>query len=115
MHHQFLGRDISQVARFCCLLRVVLRPHDLSHHAITKLVESSEASEQTVRAIAGHVSTEMLRHYSHVWLEARRKAVAALNNVTITAQLAKWKAEADERQRLELKQSAPVSNALGGH
>ena len=41
-----------------------LRPHDLRHHAITKLAESSEASEQTIMAIAGHVSREMLEHYS---------------------------------------------------
>ena len=81
-----------------------LRPHDLRHHAITKLAESSEASEQTIMAIAGHVSREMLEHYSHIRQEAKRKAVASLDNVTITSRLAKWKAEADERQKLELKQ-----------
>ena len=81
-----------------------LRPHDLRHHAITKLAESSEASEQTIMAIAGHVSREMLEHYSHIRQEAKRKAVASLDNVTITSQLAKWKAEADERRRLELQQ-----------
>ena len=43
-----------------------LRPHDLRHHAITKLAESSESSEQTIMAIAGHVSREMLEHYSHI-------------------------------------------------
>jgi hypothetical protein len=30
-------------------------------------------------AIAGHVSTEMLQHYSHVRLEAKRRAVEALS------------------------------------
>jgi integrase len=69
-----------------------LRPHDLRHHAITKLAESSEASEQTVMAIAGHVSREMLEHYSHIRQQAKRKAVASLDNVTITSQLAKWEA-----------------------
>ena len=81
-----------------------LRPHDLRHHAITKLAESSQASEQTIMAIAGHVSREMLEHYSHIRQEAKRKAVASLDNVTITSQLAKWKEEADERQRLELEE-----------
>ena len=81
-----------------------LRPHDLRHHAITKLAESSEASEQTIMAIAGHVSREMLEHYSHIRQEAKRKAVASLDNVTITSQLAKWKEEADERKKLELEQ-----------
>ena len=74
-----------------------LRPHDLRHHAITKLAESSEASEQTIMAIAGHVSREMLEHYSHIRQEAKRKAVESLDNVTITSQLGKWEAEAKQR------------------
>src|SRR5262249_22785347 len=63
-----------------------LRPHDLRHHAITKLAES-QASEQTIMAIAGHVSREMLEHYSHIRLEAKRKALESLDSVTILAQL----------------------------
>ena len=56
-----------------------LRFHDLRHHAITELAESGEASEQTIMALAGHVSPRMLRHYSHVRQEAKRKAVAILS------------------------------------
>jgi len=81
-----------------------LRPHDLRHHAITKLAESADASEQTIMSIAGHVSREMLTHYSHIRTEAKRKAVAALDNVTITSQLGNWKTNADEWKMLELKQ-----------
>jgi integrase len=55
-----------------------LRFHDLRHHAITELAES-QASEQTIMAIAGHVSRKMLAHYSHVRLDAKRKALAALS------------------------------------
>ena len=55
-----------------------LRFHDLRHHAITELAES-QASEQTIMAIAGHVSPKMLAHYSHVRLEAKRKALDALS------------------------------------
>jgi len=55
-----------------------LRFHDLRHHAITELAESL-ASDQTVMAIAGHVSHKMLSHYSHVRLEAKRKALDALS------------------------------------
>ncbi|HTM42043.1 MAG TPA: tyrosine-type recombinase/integrase, partial [Terriglobales bacterium] len=50
-----------------------LRSHDLRHHAITRLAESSEASEQTIMSIAGHVSREMLEHYSHIRQEAKRR------------------------------------------
>src|SRR4029077_14322355 len=55
-----------------------LRFHDLRHHAITELAES-QASDQTVMAIAGHVSQKMLAHYSHVRLDAKRKALDALS------------------------------------
>jgi nitric oxide synthase oxygenase domain/subunit len=78
-----------------------LRPHDLRHHAITKLAESSEASEQTIMAIAGHVSREMLEHYSHIRQEAKRRAVESLDHVTITSQFAKWEAEAKQRTTTE--------------
>jgi len=78
-----------------------LRPHDLRHHAITKLAESSEASEQTIMAIAGHVSREMLEHYSHIRQEAKRKAVESLDNDTITSQLAKWEVEAKRGAAVE--------------
>ena len=55
-----------------------LRFHDLRHHAITELAESS-TSEQTIMSIAGHVSARMLAHYSHVRLNAKRNALEALS------------------------------------
>jgi integrase len=54
-----------------------LRFHDLRHHSITKLAEAG-VPEQTLMAIAGHVSREMLEHYSHIRMHAKRQAVAAL-------------------------------------
>ena len=54
-----------------------LRFHDLRHHAITELAEG-QGSDQVIRSIAGHVSQRMLEHYSHVRLEAKRKALEAL-------------------------------------
>jgi len=53
------------------------RFHDLRHQAITELAESN-ASEQTIMSIAGHVSRKMLAHYSHVRLDAKRDALDAL-------------------------------------
>jgi len=85
-----------------------LRPHDLRHHAITKLAESAEASEQTIMSIAGHVSVEMLRHYSHIRQEAKRRAVATLDNVTITSQLEKWQQKADAERRPKLLSCKPL-------
>jgi len=61
-----------------------LRFHDLRHHAITELAES-QASDATIMAIAGHVSREMLEHYSHVRLEVKRAALEALSTGSISS------------------------------
>ena len=54
-----------------------LRFHDLRHTAITKLAES-QASDQAVMAIAGHVSRAMLEHYSHIRMAAKRIALDSI-------------------------------------
>jgi integrase len=56
-----------------------LRFHDLRHLAITKLAES-EASDQTIMSIAGHLDRSMLEHYSHIRAAAKRKAVEAIRS-----------------------------------
>jgi hypothetical protein len=43
-----------------------------------RLAESGEAGDETIRDIAGHVSKQMLKHYSHIGMEAKRRAVEAL-------------------------------------
>jgi integrase len=53
------------------------RWHDQRHTAITDLSESG-AGDQTIMDIAGHVSKSMLRHYSHIRMEAKRKALESL-------------------------------------
>lgn len=54
-----------------------VRFHDLRHCAITKLSES-QASDQTIMAIAGHVSRQMLEHYSNIRLAAKRAALDSI-------------------------------------
>jgi hypothetical protein len=45
---------------------------------LTKLAES-QASEQTLMAIiAGHVSRKTIEHYSHIRMEAKRRATDAI-------------------------------------
>ena len=56
-----------------------LRFHDLRHTAITKLAES-EAPDQTIMSIAGHLDRKMLEHYSHIRNAAKRKAVEAMKS-----------------------------------
>jgi hypothetical protein len=57
-----------------------LRFHDLRHSSITVLAESG-LSDSTIMAVAGHVSQQMLRHYSHIRMEAKRQAVAVLESL----------------------------------
>jgi integrase len=59
------------------------RFHDLRHCAITQLAESG-APDSIIMALAGHVSRRMLERYSHVRMEAKRKAVEALGASTRT-------------------------------
>src|SRR6185437_12306698 len=50
---------------------------DNRHTLITDLAESG-ASDQTIMDIAGHVSKQMLRHYSHIRMEAKRAALESI-------------------------------------
>jgi integrase len=55
-----------------------LRFHDLRHHCITELAEE-ETPDQVIKSIAGHVSQKMLEHYSHIRLQAKRRALDGLS------------------------------------
>ena len=57
---------------------VPCRVHDLRHTFISRLAES-QASDSTVMALAGHVSRAMMERYSHIRMEAKRKAVDTLS------------------------------------
>lgn len=68
-----------------------LRFHDLRHHCITRLAEAGVA-EQTLMAIAGHVSREMLEHYSHIRMQAKRDAVSMLERPAVSAEISRQSA-----------------------
>ena len=53
------------------------RWHDTRHTLVTELAESG-AGDQTIMDIAGHVSRQMLARYSHIRMEAKRKALEAI-------------------------------------
>jgi integrase len=58
--------------------KVPCRFHDLRHTFISRLAES-QASDSTVMALAGHVSRAMMERYSHIRMDAKRKAVDTLS------------------------------------
>jgi hypothetical protein len=49
------------------------RWHDNRHTLITELAESG-AGDETIMEVAGHVDRQMLRHYSHIRMKAKRVA-----------------------------------------
>ncbi len=53
------------------------RWHDNRHTLITELAESG-AGDETIMEIAGHVDRQMLRHYSHIRMNAKRSALEAV-------------------------------------
>jgi site-specific recombinase XerD len=50
------------------------RWHDNRHTLVTELSESG-AGDEVIMSIAGHVSRAMLSRYSHVRMEAKRRAL----------------------------------------
>jgi hypothetical protein len=67
------------------------RWHDNRHTLITDLAESG-AGDQTIMDIAGHVSKQMLKHYSHIRMEAKRRALESI----VTVRSATATAESDQ-------------------
>jgi integrase len=53
------------------------RWHDNRHTLITDLAENG-AGDETIRQIAGHVSPQMLKHYSHIRMAAKRGALESI-------------------------------------
>jgi integrase len=54
------------------------RLYDARHTFITRLAENPKISEETIRQLAGHVSPRMLARYAHIRAQARRDAIASL-------------------------------------
>jgi integrase len=60
------------------LAKVDCRLHDLRHTFVSRLAEGQTA-DQTIKSLAGHISTKMMERYSHVRNEAKRQAVNLLS------------------------------------
>jgi integrase len=69
------------------------RWHDNRHTFITDLAESPEVSDETIRDMAGHVSKQMLKHYSHIRMQAKRRAVEAIASKPLPSPMEEAQAE----------------------
>jgi integrase len=77
------------------------RLHDTRHTLINELEEGG-AGDETIMDIAGHVSRQMLRHYSHIRMQAKREALEAVWRREQQAMSVKAKTE-------ETKQNYPAA------
>jgi hypothetical protein len=67
-----------------CQCRRESRWHDNRHTLITESAQSG-AVDQTLMDIASHFTQEMLKHYSHIQMEAKRDALETVVQNRATA------------------------------
>jgi hypothetical protein len=73
--------------------------HDNRHTLITELAESG-ACDQTIMDIAGQISRQMLKHYSHIRMQAKRNALERV--LRQGARVQKWVQSVRRGRLLEL-------------
>jgi len=86
--------------------KVVGRWHHNRHTLVTELAEPG-AGDEVIMSIAGHVSRAMLSRYSHVRMEAKRRALDEIAARQCAAD-EKRKKEAEQRQVTAEAQAAVV-------
>jgi len=85
-------------------------------HVHYRLAESGEAGDETIRDMAGHVSKQMLRHYSHIGMEAKRRAVQALvSNKKAVAATGETVATTPEAEIGQIPESAAKESTKVAH
>jgi integrase len=85
--------------------KVVGRWHDNRHTLVTELSESG-AGDEVIMSIAGHVSRAMLSRYSHVRMEAKRRA---LDEIAVRQRAADEKREKEAEHRQQAATSLTVT------
>jgi integrase len=61
----------------CATAGIHMRIYDFRHTAITRMLEAG-VPEETIRAVCGHVSGQMIRRYSHIRMQSKMLAVQAI-------------------------------------
>jgi hypothetical protein len=103
--------------------KCILPLPDIRHTFIPRLVEW-QASDSTMTALAGRVSRAMVERYSHIRMEAKRRAVGTLTGADSDADVAqKWahffvSEKSDKANSLKEKSEPPRTRTrkpLSGH
>ena len=83
------------------------RWHDNRHTLVTELAESG-AGDEVIMSIAGHVSRAMLSRYSHVRMEAKRRALDEIAARQRSADTERKNAAEKQQAAAAVQQSATV-------
>ena len=83
------------------------RWHDNRHTLVTELAESG-AGDEVIMSIAGHVSRAMLSRYSHVRIEAKRRA---LDEIAARQRAADEKRKGDAERQMQAT-ATPLTAAV---
>ena len=83
------------------------RWHDNRHTLVTELAESG-AGDEVIMSIAGHVSRAMLSHYSHIRMEAKRRALEEIAARQRAADTERKNAAEKQQAAAAVQQSATV-------
>ena len=87
------------------------RWHDLRHSLVSRLAENPHVSEETIRALAGHVSRRMLERYSHIRTHAKVAAIRSLEQDFQTAETADSEGEGVQKEA-QSEPTAPLAPQL---
>jgi integrase len=85
------------------------RFYDARHSFVTRLAENPTVSEETIRQLAGHVSTRMLSRYSHVRAQARRDAIATLEPA-VASDRADFEGQSPQKSPQSADEGKPLLN-----
>jgi hypothetical protein len=78
------------------------------HTLVTELAESG-AGDEVIMSIAGHVSRAMLSRYSHVWTEAKRRA---LDEIATRQRAADEKRQKEAERRVRIPRDGDQRSEL---
>jgi integrase len=102
----------------CKAAGVSYRWHDCRHTFITRLAENPAVSEETIRALAGHVSRRMLERYSHIRMAAKQAAILGLERAAGTIDRPDsdggWAQNWAQSEMRESRDQEKVLDLLGG-
>ncbi len=86
------------------------RWHDTRHSFVSRLAENPAVSEQTLMALAGHVSKAMLARYSHIRTQAKQAAIAALEGERDGAFEAEFAGDSPQKPPQPVSSTDPILN-----